>query len=491
MAATLFEGQPQLTVVNNAEQSESSEVDRLLQRMCYTEGSAFRQDVIRRAKQRLRAAPFEIGVNGEDLLKHCYSRENKEWRYRLAMVVLFMIACTGLSDALSYYEDPYLEEFGLGWLLAAAVAFASLLGGYWHASSVVPRVREFNSRSAVSSPKVRFTKEDLATFPERQNIVVHHGFDPFSNAGSVLSRWNVAVDLARGKKNESGDRCTPNSFSAAEVETAIVETLDRADLPVTTVRSLYFIYGEHAGLIPGLLNDLQPKAQVDEEIANRWVCEYPDKVRRYLWLLTTSWQGEIEISSFVRCVIKGTMLHIEHNRYVLGPIASKFHRYDYDMLRTWRVWPGFFIGGMILGVVHLLWKPVEVFLYMQNHDRITKAIRQQRYNNPRFNVGSDISIRKTYSADDLSCHAQRVDIDGSQAALDSLLLSAALDFLEEREVDVSSIRHSTITVMNSGIIVRGGNVTAQALAVGDNSSSNIRFAGAAGTNTPFAKKGAT
>src|SRR5215470_3261240 len=68
-----------------------SETHRLLRRMCYTAGTRFRREVIRRGRERYEACPLDIGVDYNTLLTHCHYRERIEYRYRLFMLLILII----------------------------------------------------------------------------------------------------------------------------------------------------------------------------------------------------------------------------------------------------------------------------------------------------------------------------------------------------------------------------------------------------------------
>jgi hypothetical protein len=55
------------------------------------------------------------------------------------------------------------------------------------------------------------------------------------------------------------------------------------------------------------------------------------------------------------------------------------------------------------------------------------------------------------------------------------LLVAIKDFLDAHNIDTSDIKERQTTILNSGVIVQGGEVKAEALSVGTGAQSSIRI----------------
>jgi hypothetical protein len=53
--------------------------------------------------------------------------------------------------------------------------------------------------------------------------------------------------------------------------------------------------------------------------------------------------------------------------------------------------------------------------------------------------------------------------------LERTILDAIIEFLDEHNIETSDIKQRQTTILNSGVIVHGGNVTAETLAVGEGS----------------------
>ena len=86
--------------------------------------------------------------------------------------------------------------------------------------------------------------------------------------------------------------------------------------------------------------------------------------------------------------------------------------------------------------------------------------------NPGFDYGATDSIRQAGTNGYYSHYFQKADATMINQMLEGQILNTIVDFLDEHNVDTSEIKERRTTILNSGIIVHGGDVNAQALAVG-------------------------
>jgi hypothetical protein len=64
-------------------------------------------------------------------------------------------------------------------------------------------------------------------------------------------------------------------------------------------------------------------------------------------------------------------------------------------------------------------------------------------------------------------------LDFAVKAFDQTIVELIYSYMEDHGVDVSDLRNKAMTIYNSGIMVQGGDVTAQAMAVGQGSAAQI------------------
>jgi hypothetical protein len=86
--------------------------------------------------------------------------------------------------------------------------------------------------------------------------------------------------------------------------------------------------------------------------------------------------------------------------------------------------------------------------------------------NERFNYGWSASLREQWSGSSYERYFQMLDKDMYSKILQSRILDAIVSALETRGISTEAIKESGTTILNQGLIVSGGKVQAQSLAIG-------------------------
>ena len=86
--------------------------------------------------------------------------------------------------------------------------------------------------------------------------------------------------------------------------------------------------------------------------------------------------------------------------------------------------------------------------------------------NPLFDYGSPAPIRQALSSERFLHYFQKIDSDFYGKVFDRVLLDGICAFLEAHDIDTSDLKERQNVILNSGIIVQGGDVRAESLAVG-------------------------
>jgi hypothetical protein len=88
----------------------------------------------------------------------------------------------------------------------------------------------------------------------------------------------------------------------------------------------------------------------------------------------------------------------------------------------------------------------------------------------QHNYGAITSMRANLSQPNFLHYFQQSDADLYRKVLERKLLDAIITFLDDHNIDTSEIRERRMIILNSGILVQGGDVRAENLAVGHGST---------------------
>jgi hypothetical protein len=96
-----------------------------------------------------------------------------------------------------------------------------------------------------------------------------------------------------------------------------------------------------------------------------------------------------------------------------------------------------------------------------------RARRRAVRRNPGFNYGAERSLREHASDWRYRVYFQRLDEEMHLKTVEQRLLDTLIDFLDEHQIDTSALKERETTILNNGVMVSGGTLRADTLAVGD------------------------
>jgi hypothetical protein len=112
-----------------------------------------------------------------------------------------------------------------------------------------------------------------------------------------------------------------------------------------------------------------------------------------------------------------------------------------------------------------------------------RSERSAILNNPSFDYGARSSIRQTSASTKYREYFQKLDQEMHFKTIERRILDAITDFLDEHNVSTADIKERQVAILNSGVIVSGGTVTAKNLTVGDKARSIVMHVASAGTSS--------
>ena len=144
--------------------------------------------------------------------------------------------------------------------------------------------------------------------------------------------------------------------------------------------------------------------------------------------------------------------------------------------------PAFF-SRMKVAVKALLWTPVVVVraplhMFGETRDawkrwrarrRAQKAIRS----NPSFDYGATTSIRELAQASKYRRYFQQLDREMAGKIIERQILDTIVQFLDEHKIDTGELEERQTAILNNGVLVSGGTLQADSLAVGQGARARV------------------
>jgi len=446
-----------------------TETTRLLCATALLAGSGYRKQLLAFLGRRSGAVAPELGVDVPLVAKVARSLETRQFRFELLYLALAMLA---VLTFLLQWPRLFLS---IPWI-TGVVVFVKIYVEKW-------QLREYFTKSGFDPERVRrrfddpLDTDDESGLPDpAQNLVVYQNFTPFVGAVTALGSWTILVDSTR--RCDDPTRGAPVPFTAPDVYEAVMSAIKRLHLPDVEVRDYVFSAGNDIAndreILPHQYG--RPAQRISpSRVATLRRDNSNPQMRWYPWIRIYDWNNELVLSQFLRFHRQGKHLFMELNRYVLTPLGERERQIDtqppkgivhalvYFLLCAMWGWMVAAVGvlSLIGRAKHALDEAIG-----WTESRRRRIIRET----PRFNYGVAASLRESAASGFYEHYFQKIDASMYARIVEEEILNTVVEFLEAHNIDTSELKERSTTILNSGIIMQGGDIKTEAIAVGENAT---------------------
>ena len=449
-----------------ASKMSTDETTRLLSASAFVRGQSFRKKVLAHFEDRNCAFAPEIGLDVSLVAQVCQFAETREMRY------LWYFLVVGLAAGILAGANPAL---GIAVGVIASIALYLRKSGQ-ERTFVRHYFQRGNFDPAAARNKFPANLDHGAGFPvSAQNLLIYKGFTPFVGAGVNLGGWSFTVDIDKPGENDFARALPPEPipFEVNELYTAINDAIHSLRLDRMNIDDYCFVNGaeirDDRQVLPNVFG--RPIQRLDQPSADAFKKTSDPRIRHYQWVRVHDWGNELVMSYFLRCALRGSSLFVEINRFLLTPLSAEYHAADSLAQPSFAEFFTRFIKSVIIGPLFACFAALLLFAKFNEfleHLFNTKNRRRRKEIecNPLYNYGAQASLRQMLSSGYFSHYFQKLDGDFYTKVLEHQILDSVVDFLDEHNINTSEIRERRTTILNSGVIVQGGDVRAESLAVG-------------------------
>jgi hypothetical protein len=208
-------------------------------------------------------------------------------------------------------------------------------------------------------------------------------------------------------------------------------------------------------------------------------------IRHYKWLRIFDWDHELILSYFLRFSLWGDHLFVEVNRFLLPPLQETYRKIDqlaepYGLIEQVGRIGGLLVGCVVAGPFIAIWNTLLLLgrwlkeaAKMDPFDwkRRRRAARIRRETG--FDYGAETSLRMQFSRNAYNHYFQKLDHEMYSKVFEKQILEALITFLAEHNIDTSDIKERQNAILNTGLIMQGGELQTEALAVGSGAHSSV------------------
>jgi len=325
----------------------------------------------------------------------------------------------------------------------------------------------------VDAPVDAAHRERLAELAQEHdgNVSVYSGFVPFVGSGFDLDGWSFTVDTSRPDSKLTRTR-GPQPFTAEEIHDHVAGSLRALAFSGLTVSDRLYVNGRDIRNDERFLNDpfSRPYSTVSPALVRSLIGKTDGVARHYLSVRIVGWDGELVVTLFVRFCMSGRNLFAEASYFLLPSLRAQYHKVDevtatptprqvLELLRS--------TVPLTLAVgLAAPFRVVHAALASFQRGAALRAATREIKENPRFDYGAKTSIRQSGTAPNFHHYFQKLDKEMIVKIVERELLDSIVQFLEARGVDTSDLKEKTNVIENHGVIVTGGSVQTESLAVG-------------------------
>lgn len=449
-------------------------VMRYLLSSAFLNGAAYRSKVLDFVKSDIRLMAPENGVDLPLLVNTCEKLDTRDYKYEwffTCLIITFFIVMAVME------ENRVSEEITVSVLMF----ILGIAGLAWI-------VKDRNQRKWVSQFfidknfseeefKQAFLGDDVNSnkgYEQGNNIVVYDGFNPFVGAGMPMDGWSISIDLTKKKDDLSSNQEIQNrNFELDELYASLSKNLENLGFSNLSIKDMLFVNGTDVKDIDWILpNKYQhPISSVNEETIKNFYASSNKEVRHYKLVQVAEWQNNIILSFYIRFSLQSDNLFVEVSRFLLTPVAPEYRKVDRQASLSKRKKFSTALLRLLFGGLYAAYSTMLMLARIQKgiaeiFVNTASIERKQIDKNPLFNYGAKTTLRENFSGEEYLHYFQKLDKELYFKTLERSFLDSIVNFLDSHNIDTNELGESRTTIINSGIIVKGGDVNAGALAVG-------------------------
>jgi hypothetical protein len=310
--------------------------------------------------------------------------------------------------------------------------------------------------------------ERIAAAGTTGNLTLYSKFPPFVGYGGVSTSWSFAVDVTQPRRG-----ALPKPFSVHEVYDCVKARLSELDLPGMEVTERVFVNGRDIRDDRRFLPDPRtaPVTSISTGLVRELMAKPEERARPYLTISMTGWQGDLVVTTFIRFLLSRSDLFVEAAHTVVPPLRAEFKAIDEQ---DPEMQPGEFftlIGGGLISMIPRLFGSVSGIVHELGSDG--RRERKRRRVEEAGDYGALLSVREAAAASTWQRYFQVLDDARYVKVIEQRIFRSLVEFLDEHDIDTSSLVARSEMLVNNGVMVTGGGtVNAQAVAAGANAQAS-------------------
>jgi hypothetical protein len=425
---------------------------------------AFSRDVLRRVlRQPRRAVGPANGIDVALVMRHCIAANRRRILRDCGLaLVLGAMVWAWVTQRLGGVAAGLVAAWGLVFLEQAVIRFEVLAA----------RLRPHGwSPHLPTSARLQARLDEIAA-AQSDNVTVFDAYDTFVGTGVKVGAWSFVVDLTKGKE-ELGARRRPEPVDLGELRDRVGGSVRSTGIDGLTLNDVVHAAEEAvAGLPLPPTNRLgRPSGFMDRAVVRQLRDAPTDGQRHFHRIQVTSWGGELVVTIFLRFLEIRGRLYAEATYKLLSPVDHAWRVVDriepapmpLEILRMIGTSALATLPALLFAPLRLLGEAWQAWV-SQPLRRWEESVAIRDGGLPRS--GTLTTVRQRGASTAYWRYFQHLDEERYVKLLERSILDTVTAVLDEHGVDTSDLVDRQTTILNQGVMMTGGTLQAQSLAVG-------------------------
>lgn len=409
----------------------------------------------------VKALDDSCDIDVELLAKHCSAAHKKYYPKYWILFIFLLVGLVGffvLADS-----SPWVFP-----IIALAASYIYLISSGFRWREYI--AGKFTIGEIENWPVDKFD-EDLVSQVNRyrcKSIRYFKDNSPFSKEGTNIGGWSVCIDTTV----TTDPSLIPELFTEDQLYAHLKADILRLGFGGLDFKDLFYVDATEITKDSFFYQGDTLLTEPSEDILTHFKGSKSEKVRFYKSIKIKDWRDELVLTILFRVYKSSENLFLETKYFILPSLKELVRtvdEFDEDKgpLSDFRI----IASNLILAPLLLLLSPLGI-LGELHLDRFLESIRElfqsKKYKDQL--IGYSMNIEQLFRSDYYINYYQYVDQDFYIKTFEKRILNSIIDFLKSHHIDTSDLKESKTQILNNGIIMRGGEINAVNLAVGEKSN---------------------
>jgi hypothetical protein len=324
---------------------------------------------------------------------------------------------------------------------------------------------KIKDKDITSWPLKQYDQKLVDNVNKYKSTTLHYykDYNPFSAEGFDVGSWSVAIDITKTNKWEE---LGVKEFSEGELYQKIKSQLLRLNFENISVTDIIYVNAKDIIKDNLFYENGSLTLNIDIDAFKTIPNSKEEKFRFYKVIKVKDWGNDLIFTILFRIYKTSESLYLETKYFVLPSIKKSLKGIDKFKKARFTKIASILISNILYAPILLVSAPFAVLSpYIDLTEVITKALMDE--DDREELVGDTSSFGLLFRSSYYEDFNQFEDKDFYSKTIEKKLLNSIIDFLEEHNIDVSDFKDNKSHILNNGIIMSGGEMKADNLAVGN------------------------